>query len=254
MKKMLIILVSVLLTFSLYANEEKKPQSKVSKGHWAKEITADHSEFKQLKEEFDYAPDVTAACLECHTNAGEHIKKTFHWNWGVIVDGKKLGKGNGAPNNYCITGASNETMCSKCHIGYGYRSKDFDFDDEESIDCLVCHDTTGEYKKIADGGFPDKTVDLNKVAQNVGKPQRHNCLACHANGGGGNGVKWGDTDTSLINPNHDLDVHMDADGMNMSCQDCHTAGNHRIAGEYIGRKAFTDYEKDMRRRDRKGKI
>jgi octaheme c-type cytochrome (tetrathionate reductase family) len=146
-------------------------------------------------------------------------------------------------------------MCAACHIGYGYRDKDFDFDDEETIDCLVCHDTTGLYKKGAGlGGFPTPETNekLKEIAQNVGKPQRHNCLACHANGGGGNGVKWGDTDTSLINPDHDLDVHMDADGLNMSCQDCHTAKDHRISGEYIDRAAFLDHEKDMRRRERKG--
>ncbi len=256
MRRTFIILVSVLFALNAFASSAGKSASKVaqvSKGHWAKESTADHSQFKQLKAEFDYAPDVTVACLECHTNAGEHLKKTFHWNWGVMVDGKKIGKASGAPNNFCITAASNETMCSKCHIGYGYRNKDFDFDDEENIDCLVCHDTTGKYIKTASAGFPSAETDLNEIAQNVGLPQRHNCLSCHAVGGGGDGVKWGDTDTSLINPSHDLDVHMDADGLNMSCQDCHTAGNHQIAGEFIGRKAFTDYEKNMGRRDRKGK-
>lgn len=255
MKKMFIFMVTILLVGSSYANEHEPAKKKgpvVSKGDWAKEITADHSEFDSLKKKFEYAPDVTVACLECHTKAGEHIKKTFHWNWGVVVNGKKLGKAMNAPNNFCISAADNETMCTKCHIGYGFRDKEFDFDDEENIDCLVCHDTTGTYKKSPNSGFPAKGVDLSYVAQNVGKPQRHNCLACHANGGGGNGVKWGDTDTSLINPDHKLDVHMDADGLNMACQDCHTVKEHRISGEYIGRSAFLDYKKDMGRRDRMG--
>ena len=251
--KILLIAISLVLTQGLWGSEGKK-MGKVSKGAWAKTSTADHSKFKELDKEFDYAPDVTEACLECHTEAGKHIMKTFHWNWGVVINGKKIGKAEGMMNNFCITAAGNEPRCTSCHIGYGFKDKSFDFTDETAIDCLVCHDTTGTYKKFPTsaghpnledrkfGGKIKKAVNLKYVAQNVGAPQRHNCLSCHANGGGGNGVKHGDTDTSLINPNHALDVHMDADGLNFSCQDCHTASQHKIAGNYYDRVAY-DFDK-----------
>ena len=49
---------------------------------------------------------------------------------------------------------SNEGRCSQCHISYNWKDDSFDFSDTSNIDCLVCHDTTGTYKKhpSADGG------------------------------------------------------------------------------------------------------
>ncbi len=243
------ILIMLLCPYAL-ANDSKAPQITFKSS--AKNITADHSQFKQLQQDFDYAPDVTSACLECHTEAGKQVMKTFHWNWGIVVKGKKIGKGLNAPNNYCITGSANETMCTKCHIGYGYRDKNFDFEDEANIDCLVCHDTTGTYKKLPSGGFPEGSVNLKLVAQNVGKPQRHNCLYCHAYGGGGDGVKHGDTDSSLYSPDKKLDVHMDSKGLNFSCQDCHTADGHKISGRYHDHKPYLDFKKNMGRKEREG--
>lgn len=235
-----------------------------SKGSDIQKITADHSKFFGLNQDFDYAPDVTAQCLTCHNRAGKQLHKTFHWTWGREINGQKVGKGKNAMNNYCISTRGNMGQCASCHIGYGWRDDNFDFTVEENIDCLVCHDTTGTYEKYPTAlGHPTyedtqvgdvlwKKVDLKKVAQNVGKPNRHNCLSCHAKGGGGNGVKHGDTDVSLINPDHNLDVHMDADGLNFSCQTCHTANEHEIAGRYYNKKAFIDYHADMGREERKG--
>ncbi|MCK5884496.1 MAG: tetrathionate reductase family octaheme c-type cytochrome [Bacteriovoracaceae bacterium] len=260
------LLISVIAN-SVYAHEAHKssPDSK-SPGDHSQKITADHSQFESLKQEFDYAPDVTAECLSCHNQAGKQIHKTFHWTWGKEVNGKKVGKSKNAMNNYCIAGQGNMGMCGSCHIGYGWRNDDFDFEEEENIDCLACHDTTGTYKKFPIalghpvyedtkfGGKIWKKVDLAKVAQNVGRPKRANCLACHANGGGGNGVKHGDTDMSLVNPHKELDVHMDSKGLNFSCQDCHTTKEHKIAGRYFDRKAFYDFETNKGRRNREGKV
>ena len=43
--------------------------------------TADHSKFEALQGPFEKAEDVTAACLKCHTAAGEQIRGTTHWTW-----------------------------------------------------------------------------------------------------------------------------------------------------------------------------
>lgn len=225
--------------------------------------TADHSKFELLDDEFDFAPDVTEACLECHTEAAKQIHQTPHWRWAAKVDGKMVGKSQNGYNNYCVSARGNSS-CSQCHTGYGWRNDDFDLEAEENVDCLVCHDTTGTYKKSSRmSGHPYyedtkvgdqviKGVDLRKVAQSVGVPSRQNCLACHANGGGGNGVKHGDTDMSLVDPVHELDVHMSSDKLNFTCQTCHSTSGHKISGRYNGKKAFLDDQLDMGRHDRLG--
>ena len=225
--------------------------------------TADHSTFEVLDQEFDYAPDVTEACLECHTEASKQMHKTFHWNWAKEVEGIMVGKAKNAFNNYCVSAKGNES-CTQCHTGYGWRNEDFDLEAEENVDCLVCHDTTGTYKKSAAssghpyyedtmvGGKLKKAVDLAYVAQHVGRPDRDNCLACHALGGGGNGVKHGDTDLSLIDPHFELDVHMSPEKLNFACQDCHTTSDHKISGRYNDRKAFVDHELNMGQPEREG--
>lgn len=225
--------------------------------------TAVHANFDILDQEFDYAPDVTEACLECHTEAAKQMHDTFHWNWAKEVDGVEVGKAKNAFNNYCVSARGNQS-CTQCHTGYGWRNEDFEFDAEENVDCLVCHDSTGTYKKsAASSGHPyyedttvagklQKAVDLAYVAQHVASPERDNCLACHALGGGGNGVKHGDTDLSLIDPSFELDVHMSPEKLNFTCQDCHTTSEHKISGRYNDRAAFIDHNLNMGQSDREG--
>jgi octaheme c-type cytochrome (tetrathionate reductase family) len=139
---------------------------------------------------------------------------------------------------------SNEARCTSCHAGYGWKGKDFDFTDQTKVDCLVCHEQTGTYKKFPAGaGNPVKEPKVfkgnkkkylppewNKVAQSVGRPTRKNCGTCHFFGGGGDGVKHGDLDSSLMKPNKALDVHMGKDGQNFDCIRCHSTTLHNIAG------------------------
>ena len=139
---------------------------------------------------------------------------------------------------------SNEARCTSCHAGYGWKDKNFDFTDQTKVDCLVCHEQTGTYKKFPAGaGNPASTPtvfpgngkeylppDWNKVAQSVSRPARKNCGTCHFSGGGGDGVKHGDMDSSLFKPNKQLDVHMGEDGQNFDCTRCHSTTLHNIAG------------------------
>ena len=208
--------------------------------------TADHSKFKELQKPFKSGPEVTKACLECHNEAAQQVQHTKHWTWEVVdaKTGKKLGKKN-LINNFCTTTISNEKDCMACHAGYGWQDKSFDFTKQENVDCLVCHDSTGTYRKLpGDAGHPIyerkefphgsgkfvDPVDLNKVAQNVAMPGRQNCGACHFFGAGANGTKHGDLDTSLIKPGKHLDVHMDAEGLNFSCVSCHKTVDHQVSG------------------------
>lgn len=208
--------------------------------------TADHAKFKELQQAFKSGPEVTKACLACHTEAAKQIHGSKHWKWEVVnkSTGQKLGKKNVA-NNFCININSNFTGCTSCHIGYGWKDKQFDFASQENVDCLVCHETTGAYRKLpGDSGHPVyakkefpphsgrfvEPPDLAKVAQSVGKTSRDTCGACHFFGGGGDAVKHGDLDSSLKKPGKYLDVHMDAKGLNFSCAKCHVSDTHEVAG------------------------
>jgi octaheme c-type cytochrome (tetrathionate reductase family) len=205
--------------------------------------TADHSKFKELQRSFDSGPDVTKTCIKCHNEAAKQIHATKHWTWEFLNPDNKqrVGKKN-ILNNFCITPQSNFAYCSACHVGYGWKDDSFDFTSEENVDCLVCHDTTGDYSKPpGKAGYPKDTVDLTYVAQNVGKTSRDTCGACHFFGGGGNGVKHGDMDDSLAVPERELDVHMDAVGADFTCSTCHKSIKHDIAGSrYVPKAAETE--------------
>jgi len=203
----------------------------------------DHKELVKLDNSAD-AMAVTKNCLSCHEKEGKAILKTSHWNWHgpspYTVGHEKrtdLGKKQNTINNFCINLNGNWERCTSCHIGYGWKDKNFDFTDMTRIDCLVCHDTTKTYKKAPPGaGFPKKNVDLVKVAQNVGRPSRATCgTNCHFVGGGGDAVKHGDMNTNIEEPKGTCDVHMGVDGkgMDFKCQDCHKTRNHMISGRSL---------------------
>jgi octaheme c-type cytochrome (tetrathionate reductase family) len=215
----------------------KKPQSA---------STADHSKFKELQRPFATGPDVTKACIACHTEAAKQVHQSKHWTWEYLNPDtqQRLGKKN-VINNFCTAVPSNYGFCTACHVGYGWKDNNFNFKSETNVDCVVCHDTTGTYKKLPglaghppykDMEFPPhsgkivKAVDLTKVAQNVGKTSRATCGACHFYGGGGDAVKHGDLDSSMKNPGRYLDIHMNKDGLNFSCGTCHTTTGHEVPG------------------------
>ncbi|MBL7000735.1 MAG: tetrathionate reductase family octaheme c-type cytochrome [Gammaproteobacteria bacterium] len=231
--------------------------------------TADHSKFKELQQAFKTGPEVTKACLSCHTEASKQLHKTKHWNWKFTNpdNGEVVGKKT-IVNNFCLTITSNQPRCTSCHIGYGWKDDSFDFTSEQNVDCLVCHDTTDTYKKFpTDAGHPNyqekafpkgskniwKVADLSLVAQSVGKTRRENCGICHFYGGGGDGVKHGDLDSSMTNPDSKLDVHMGVDGLNFACSECHTTDGHDVKGSRYNLTAKDTHGIDIPGRDDKSR-
>jgi octaheme c-type cytochrome (tetrathionate reductase family) len=181
---------------------------------------------------FDSPQAVTRACLGCHPDA-DAVMKTSHWLWlgeETAIPGRsgtaRVGKRN-LLNNFCIATRGNEKGCTKCHVGYGWVDADFDFSKRENVDCLVCHERTGSYVK-GPGGLPTPASNLLAAARSVGTPARENCLTCHAYGGGGQAVKHGDLDSSLLHPPADEDVHIGKLGF--LCVDCHRAPGHQLRG------------------------
>ena len=189
----------------------------------------------------------TESCLMCHEDQGANVLDTGHFKWEgkteniVGLEGGLHGK-NDLLNNFCIAVATNEARCTQCHTGYGYRDAGYNFNDPNNIDCLVCHDQSGTYKKgKTTAGMPDPSVDLNAVARSISlgsEPTRKACIGCHAYAGGGDNVKHGDISTDMIATTRDFDVHMGVNGANLSCVDCHATNhdpktgdvNHGIAG------------------------
>ena len=209
-----------------------------------KSSTADHSQYEELKQEFNSPEEVVEACLSCHTEAAKQVRETIHWTW-VCPKAKDqtIGKVT-VINNFCMALPSNEPRCTSCHAGFGWRDTTFDFTDDTKVDCFVCHDQTGTYKKFPTGaGYPAKDTmvfkgngktyyppDWNYIAQNVGSPTKENCGTCHYFGGGGNKVKHGDLDVVMNNCDESIDVHMAKGGLDFECVECHVTEAHRISG------------------------
>lgn len=242
MKRIFLILavfgfvLSLVISGLKTGTEESTPLERLKASRVKHQPSVDHSKFEVLKQTFDAPQDVTAACISCHTERHKEVMASSHWNWERLeyIEGqgiRSVGKKN-ILNNFCVGISGNETVCNRCHIGYGYADADFDFQNPNNVDCLACHDNSGAYIKQDGGaGMPDPSVDLNQVAQQVGRPKRDNCGTCHFFGGGGNNVKHGDLDVALLETTREVDVHMAVDGGDMQCVDCHTADKHQMLGK-----------------------
>ncbi len=215
--------------------------------------TTDHNKLQALKGPFKSAAEVTRACLSCHTEAATQIHGTVHWTWEFNRSGdeKTLGMRH-VLNNLFIGTASNEENCTQCHVGNGWTDATFDFAAQDAVDCLACHDTTGDYtfQKFHPGtgdcvACHDETPrfekkrgrssrrtdpDFAKLARSVGLPKRDNCGSCHFLADSGDGAKHGDLDSTLLNAPRTVDVHMSPDGLDFSCTTCHTTGGHVVSG------------------------
>lgn len=65
-------------------------------------ITTNHSKHKVLQQEFTSGPEVTKACLTCHTESALQFHKTIHWTW-IDPNSPKdnpLGKSGLSVNNF----------------------------------------------------------------------------------------------------------------------------------------------------------
>ncbi len=162
---------------SLTGRDAEPPETEALKARYKQKDrpSVDHSKFTQLQKPFSSPQQVTEACIACHNGRHEEVMRSSHWNWEreEYIEGKgirDIGKKN-AVNNFCIGVAGNHQSCNKCHIGYGWSEETFDFKDPRNVDCLACHDNSDTYVKASGGaGYPDKSVDLNKVAGHVGLP------------------------------------------------------------------------------------
>ncbi len=220
--------------------EEKTPPGKTmadqSQLYATKWNTVDHTKLEALKGPFNSGEDITKACLSCHTKAQHQFLHAIHWTWqSPFKNSKDYGKAGYSINNFCISSNKmHDQECNTCHIGWDAK--------KDGINCLKCHSQADidwyaqlkDYKEFMEMGETELAdeimADILKNVGKIGLPERRNCGECHFNGGGGEGVKHGDLDASLINPKRTLDVHMGVDGQNFRCTRCHTTVEHMIAG------------------------
>jgi octaheme c-type cytochrome (tetrathionate reductase family) len=223
-------------------------QATKSKKLWR---TTDHSKHEILQKNFKSGEELTQACISCHSEAEKQFHQTIHWTWLADPSDKEreYGKAGNSLNNFCIsTNKTVDASCLACHPGWG-TSK------ESPVNCLVCHSQkrmnfdeamTDIQGFLEEGDEESQEIaleiqaELRDAAQDIGLPARKNCGSCHFYGGGGDGVKHGDLDTSLAKPSKTLDVHMGVDGQDFNCTRCHTTTLHNISGRVYTRPAATD--------------
>ena len=88
----------------------------------------------ELQKDFRSGPEVTQACLSCHTEAADQFHKTIHWTWKAYTteNGQVHGKGGDSINNFCISANNMQDKgCMSCHPGWGSKT--------EAVNCLNCH-------------------------------------------------------------------------------------------------------------------
>lgn len=202
-----------------------------------KEITADHSQFEQLRGPFATGDEITRACLECHNRADEQVRGTHHWQWHV-VDNKPLGKAGLIANNFCISSNHlGDRGCLDCHVGWNGK--------QGEINCLHCHShkvmNWNEALEDIAAFLREEDPDSREIAEElaselqesitaIGQPGIENCGSCHFYSGGGDGVKRGDLGSPLLNAPRELDVHLSKEGAGLTCIDCHNTRNHQVPG------------------------
>jgi hypothetical protein len=179
-------------------------------------------------------------CLACHETQARNVHASSHYQWqgsalytvnGADTQGKLIT----AVNSYCIAVLGNWNACGSCHVGLGVKPDPSPTTAQlQNIDCLMCHQK--DYKRVKVNGVfvPDTanmTITMDQAVQTVHRPVRANCLQCHAKGGGGDNNKRGDMALAHgTTADRNFDVHMSSTGANLTCQQCHTTQNHRIAG------------------------
>ncbi len=247
-QRYLVLILAIGLVTSLPSSASGQPAEAAPFALQA-QSTADHSMFEALAQRFASGRDLTKACLSCHNLAAKQVHTSTHWNWEFSNQetGQLLGKKN-LLNSTLISVSSNGPYCALCHIGNKWTEEAFDFSSEEQVDCLACHDTTGTYasKKMHqlrvkcsachvefDQSKAREVVrkpNLSELAKRVGKPNLASCGSCHFYSDGGDGIKHGDLDTSLLSASRHLDAHMAKDGLDYSCTTCHKAEGHEMRG------------------------
>ncbi len=190
-------------------------------------------------------------CNPCHLDKSKEVHGSVHYQLkGMTPNVPDLGYAGklGQTNDFCtypninwlfrvtkVDGSVADSGCAACHVGMGLvPSREQTGTQLENIDCLMCHSDIYKRKLRQVNQrwrfVPDPAVDIAQVLAGIHLPTKATCLKCHANSGGGSGVKQGDISPALADPPMDLDVHMSSSGQGFNCTECHKVRQHKIAG------------------------
>ena len=111
-----------------------------------------------------------------------------------------------------------------------------DFEGTEHTWTLPYEGGSDDLTLIPDSAAMGEITPL-EAARTVHMPTRASCLQCHATAAGGDGLKRGDLAMAGANPPVELDVHLSADGANLTCQACHQTQDHRMLGRGLDLRA-----------------
>ena len=97
------------------------------------------------------------SCQVCHLNLAQDLVQTGHWNWAdtsvnIVEQPAGINGARDLIDSFLIGVPANEGRCAQCHPSYGRTDKSFDFTSTASVDCFICHDSTGTYAKASTGG------------------------------------------------------------------------------------------------------
>ena len=167
---------------------------------------------QEIKGPFSSITEVNRACMKCHQQQVDDIKKSVHWTWlrKRKINGKTVLSGmEDDLSRFAIAAKNNQQVCHRCHIGT-FPGRPFLFNStNQPVNCLICHDTTGLYSPAVD---PSR---LEQIARRAGRSSVRNCLICHDKQCG-LAPSTGGTVTN--------DVHMQRYGF--TCLRCHPDNGH----------------------------
>jgi len=204
------------------------------------------TEHQLISGPFSTVRDVIAKCVECHASEAEEILQDIHWKWQrpININGDKQAFGKRTELSFFgISAPQNIQICMRCHISHNWTNMVFEQNNPTDIDCLVCHDTTGSYKRNANTIKPQD--NLEEIARNVGKPTINNCLECHFSRCG---ILESDAQIKITDRLFQTDIHMTQASNLFSCQVCHNpngkhsfsiANDHTIRNDTICSRCHT---------------
>lgn len=178
---------------------------------------------ENIKGLFNTTRDVVVKCLECHMDKASEVLQSTHWTWKRprMINGQQVMYGKkDSLAGFAIDISSNPTRCLKCHISSAPAAGVFEKSAEAEVDCLVCHDTTGRYRR-GNGQNPPDQEDFEIIAHNVGKPSPGNCMTCHFADCGLTEPLHPESGTTSRNIFPPADVHITGHAGSYTCQTCH---------------------------------
>lgn len=169
---------------------------------------------------FNTARDVVIKCIGCHQQKAEEVLQSTHWTWksSRTVNGRQVLYGKmDSLTGFAVDVASNPSRCLRCHISTNPVAGIIDQGGAADVDCLVCHDTSGRYRR----GELLEQADYEIIARSAGKPGPANCATCHFSDCGL--MEYSRPDSRKMRKQHAArgDVHMDGQAAPLACQGCH---------------------------------